>query len=768
MKNLFRGISLGVWLALLGTSAHGAIRKVRITEFSDPRNYTDIWNIVGRELGATLGAGQFAIAEQINLRGMMFLHLAQVRGGAPVEGAALRLWISNAGDMLVAEGFIDVETNTQKSRSNRARALRYLSPTYLNDDNELHAQELKVRAALREHSDPAKFDFAHEDRWKGDDFQRVFTAQGRRGVHMVRFSHVAQEVVEHVYQEFAKAQELDPVAAVAFKIWEENQDNIGELMEAEPVTLKYLNAQAFVSATDPLAPVTGRSYSLFENAETLARFGAPADFATWSFAALQQQLDQLVAGSSAIDNGFTAPEGLVMDGRFVSVSVHPEARAQFMANVEFPWRYNKTYTVKQSSSTDGIPHLQLQTNLRGKTFRSAEELQVAPVRHASHSVVEAVQSGTDQVQVYWAVTEMMEQLQRLGFTDPELSTRPFQAILYDPDQGLRDNAFYINNTINFTTYSPQKPNFARDNTTIWHELGHGIVDRLMGPALVAAKSAGFNEGIPDFIAELILQATSFQRDFPGRAGQRIYNNKPFNLFNETHKAGEAFGAVMKGILDQAIGEWGEEGVAKTADLLLEAMRFSRNHPALDEQEWIEKLRYVDGRGSPVRGAGEFASFIDASLRGRNFTSDGQNLAKFDVEIEGRQLADNVMSAGAAYPQTLGAPKDVMFKVRLADGSDFRFTYPLRVVIESGFGALLGIDWVGEETQARRELIIAESNAEASTTLRHLGQCDLLHGTNGCADVLSIKVFEPNSATPVVSKSASFAMTAPTLVPLARR
>jgi len=76
----------------------------------------------------------------------------------------------------------------------------------------------------------------------------------------------------------------------------------------------------------------------------------------------------------------------------------------------------------------------------------------------------------------------------MGFTDPELSTRPFHAFLFNPDISYRDNAFYTDDTINFTTYSPAEPNMARDNSTIWHELGHGVMDRLMGDEIQLADN----------------------------------------------------------------------------------------------------------------------------------------------------------------------------------------------------------------------------------------------------------------------------------------
>jgi len=49
--------------------------------------------------------------------------------------------------------------------------------------------------------------------------------------------------------------------------------------------------------------------------------------------------------------------------------------------------------------------------------------------------------GYDEVQVYWSIDTLFESLHAMGFEDPELSTRPFNAFLYDPDIESRDNAF---------------------------------------------------------------------------------------------------------------------------------------------------------------------------------------------------------------------------------------------------------------------------------------------------------------------------------------
>ncbi|MBM6700585.1 hypothetical protein H7U32_09905, partial [Bifidobacterium pullorum subsp. saeculare] len=156
------------------------------------------------------------------------------------------------------------------------------------------------------------------------------------------------------------------------------------------------------------------------------------------------------------------------------------------------------------------------------------------------------------MQVYYAINQLFDALRPMGFTDPDLAERPFNAFLFNPDIESMDNAFYESDTINFTTYSPNEMNMARDNLTIWHELGHGVMDRLMGEKLDLADTGGLSEGMADFVAQLVVEGSEFGRDFLGRSDQRINNQTGFYLTNEVHDDGEAYGGTMKAFLDAAI------------------------------------------------------------------------------------------------------------------------------------------------------------------------------------------------------------------------
>lgn len=756
MNKFFRGISLGVWL-LLSHQAMAEIRKVRLTSFADPKDFSQLWSLVNDDIGTSFTAADFGLAEQIEMKGMGFYHLAQMREGKPIEGAGLRLWLTPAGDMIVAEGFLD-KANTKSGRYLLKKGLRpFLAKEYLKSAAALHEQQKLVRQSLIGHSDPVEMDFAHEDRWKGQDFQRVFTAQGKRGFHTIRYSHEKRAIVAKEYRSFMQAEELEPVPAVAYKFYEEDYNSpTPSLLESRPVMLKYLNAKVVASAQDPYETITDVEYSLYSNAEMLAQMGAPATMSTWSFQDLATKLSKRQTEMEYVENGFNGPHGLVLDGRYVNVTVHPDFK-KAAVDLEFDWLYTDQFSTSRLMTATQEPAIKMSTNLRSRTFKSPEDLLVTPVRDPVHRPTKYINEGADGIQVYWAVNEMMDQLHAMGFTDPKISTDKFQAILYNPDRAFMNNAFYVNDTINFTLYSYNAANFARDNTTIWHELGHGIVERIMGPALGGlSTSGGFDEGVADFFAELMVQATSYQEDFPGREHQRIFNKSLFALSNESHDAGEAFGGVMKEILDAAITQWSEQGVRKTADLLLEGMRFSRNHPKLSEQEWFEKLSFADARGSDVREKGEFAALIEEALRGRNFTADGKDLADFEIMIGSKKLGNDYSNADSLSSFIIGTEQKLDIKVKLVDGADFKFTYPLRVVIQSPYGAMFGLDWINGLDDSAQELIINQSGDEAILPAGFAANCDLIMpGETGCKDMLVFQVFEPNSAKPIAKKRAMF-------------
>ncbi len=740
MRRMFRGLSFGILTALLGAEAHADIVKARVTSAIGIRSYDNILARLNAGAGTTFTMADFALAENFAFGSMRVQTWMQMREGKPVQGTAMRVWLTPQGGFIVAEGHFEKPSNKHNVPLIMATVRRYLDPSYLDASAPLLAQRSRVAAAIEHHHDPVASGFTHKDVWADYDFQRVFTGVGKRGTHEVRFSHRHQRVVARDYRVFERAGvegELEPIAAKGYRLFERHWYRPAGVLPSEDLTLKYIKTQTVAMAEDPFGALTANPWAFADNLEARQQMNLDPAAATWSFAQLQAQLEAAARATVKSANGFDSPQGLVLDGRYVNVTVHNEARGK-VAEPGFPWLFSEELAVRQAPTPRG-PAIVLATNLRAAPFRAAAELLENPVRVEDNKFETLIPRPADQIQVYWAVTEMMDQLRALGFTDPEISTRKFTAILYNPDPFFADNAFYVSDTINFTSYTAGSSNFARDNTVIWHELGHGIVDRMGGPFLTLAKYRGFGEGMADFLAELVLQASSFQRDFPGRTSQRIYNRTPFNLSGQEHDDGEAFGGVMKDLLDLAITRWGRAGLEKTADLTLEAIRFVRNHPGLNEQEWIEKLRFVDQRPSPKRAAGGFADLITQALAGRNFAVDPTRQASAVLLIDGSEPRRGEATSDNPLPTTLGTPRSLQLGLKLTDGESYRFNYPVRVVLRSNRGPTGPVDWINEDAGPQIVTLNGpedEVKFETGTT----GQCDELNQGLGCREGLTIDVF----------------------------
>jgi len=740
MSRKLMALSLG---ALLSTPVMAEIAKVRVTNVGTSiTNNMQIIGLINARLGTRLSFSDFQPVERVELATSKFEMLVQMRAGKPIVESRLRIWRNKQNQIIAIEAHIDRPSVTGFGFVQRSTE-RFLQPQYLDNAQNLERQQELVKKAIARHHDNQVVEIKHEDAWEKDRFVRIFTATGERGVHTMNYGHVEGRLVSARYQEHHQA-EIAPVPALGYRVYEQNWYNPAEAMSPEVLELKYLNDKTVAQDSDPYQALTGRNFlrSMYDEQRGSTQEGIQQGF--WSYALLNAMGEEAARKMVVVDNSFSGAKGLVLDGRYVSINIHPSAKKYFQ-NAGLPLVYSANIQ-QDMVSFMGQVALSFKTALLGRTYPSAEALMTTPVRHETHSVSEYIKDGVDQVQVYWSVTEMMERLQELGFTDPEISRRKFTAYLYNTDPFYRNNAFYINDTINFTTYSPEASNFARDNTTIWHEIGHGIIDRLLGQ-ISLVKGEGFHEGMADFLAELVLQASSYGRDFPGRTNQRIYNVAAFNFANEAHDDGEAFGGFMKDVLEQAIAKWGREGVDKTANLIFEAMRFTRGHPSLDEQEWVEKMLFADSRGNLTRAAGDFAPMIQAALAPRNFSPDGKNLASMEVKIDD-QLLRRGGPGGRNAP--VYRPKDVesrmALKVRLLDGANFKFKYPLQIKVAGGNGAKGPIDWIGEDEGPKFTTLNSASDV-AEIEMGTTGKCDVLNLGDSCRESVFIEVYEEGDKKP---------------------
>lgn len=435
----------------------------------------------------------------------------------------------------------------------------------------------------------------------------------------------------------------------------------------------------------------------------------------------------------------------------------PDFATSFSPQLKPDW---KQVSVNGEEAWEFIPY----SSYLGKPLYSIEEAAERPAtRLPDHNAAQYMNEGFDELQVYFAINQMMETLTKFGFTDHQLSTNPFHAFLYDPDIAMRDNAYYTDDTINFTTYSSGGQNAARDNSTIWHEIGHGIMDRVMGPRLTLADTGGLSEGMADFLAALVVQDVSEGKPFPGSDEFRINNSTGFALTNEVHDDGESYGGVMKDMLDAANQTFGsQQGLAKMTDLTLTTMRFTRNHPALTANDWFEHMLYVDELGKEgLRKPGEMKAIIETALAGRNFSLAGNKAAGFHVAFQGAE-AGTVKALKSTGSGSRNSPilvtlnkgdQDIfMLNAKLESSSVYSFHYPVEVVAQYNGGPLQGaIHWVGEEKGSTRVVLNSESDI-AGIPLEVTAECDSINREDGtCVDYVYVQVFENGKTRPTAKK-----------------
>ena len=361
-----------------------------------------------------------------------------------------------------------------------------------------------------------------------------------------------------------------------------------------------------------------------------------------------------------------------------------------------------------------------------------------------------MKQGFDEVQVYYAVDRFMEQARTLGFTDKGSSTQPFAAVLFDPDIEYRDNAYYWQNTINFTTYTKGNLNYARDNSTIWHELGHGLQDRLMG-SWAAEGVSGLSEGMADTLAQLIVFGQLGKASFENDKYQRINNNTWFNVTNETHDDGEAYGGAMNDFTLKAIKRWGFlEGLARSSDLIFETMRFTRDNPAVNQDVWFEEMKYVDSltrsvAGAPNRKPGEMSELINAALTSRNY-SPGKLSADMKVLVGENEILTSESTGSYSKPfefKADGTRQKVSFKVSFKDGETTQFQFPvtLRVVYFRMPGSVGPIPFDGWE-QKSRDITFNSADEEKEIVQEFDAKCDFSNqGSGGCRAALLLQAYK---------------------------
>lgn len=714
-----------------------APQSVRWT-LNEDRNadLTHVLEVIRKKTGIELSTTDFTVIESRNLATSHYLMLAQVAAGVPIQSQSLRIWTDlKSGDAIQVEARVDVPLPRTNEMADDLR--QGLSQG---------ATMLLVQKAIKKQGDDVfirKVDT--KDVWRDGALVRVVKVKGKLGTHKVVISLSNRKILENSYEEFPQADQVSEFSlpAQVYPIYEIDEAS-GTLMPRITSELRYLKSKVRRPTSDPFAPMKTVRYQDDHYHPLLGLTVAGRKAGFWAMSFLKQQAASLVEQLPLVDNNFT--NGISLEGRYATVSLYPDVVTKFTP-LSFKPAMGSQFFPSFAPMADVAGHYEMipLPGLLGKPITSADDVFNRPAqRDPNHNASVYLNDGFDEVQVYWAVTQMFDSLIPMGFTDPDLSTRPFHAYLFNADISYRDNAFYTDDTINFTTYSAGNPNMARDNSTIWHELGHGVMDRLMGDEIELADTGGLSEGMADFIAQLVINDVTGGTPFTGSDALRIFNKTGFNLTNEVHDDGESYGGAMNDLLRTAMARLGRPGLVKVTDLTLETMRLTRNYPGLTASDWFEHMLFADSLGSSLRAPNELKALITQSLNGRNFVFGTGPVAEVSLKNDGKEVdAYGPGSRRSPIPLTMAPEEKADFTLTtvLKSTDTYKFKYPVTVKVELVKGPLQGaIHWVGEEQNPKVFTINSEAEA-LSIPLSVVGKCDAVNRPDGsCVDFAYVQVF----------------------------
>ncbi len=705
-------------------------------------NLTHVLSVIRSKTGVELSPSNLMLVESRKLATSQYLMLAQTVGGMPLSGLSLRMWTSlKNGEVIQVEARLDGSPSASGWTAKTAR-LALDSTETMN----------LVRSAIRGTEDPFLRKIHWQDMWENGQVVRVVKVNAKRGKHRISILLSSKKVISQSYEEFPQGDlshdQGFSIPAQVYPIYEEPEGEApGQtLLPRIPSELRYLNSNIHVSlAGDPLAPLTTQRYvySMFEPLKGLTVEGRQKGY--WAMGYIRDQAEKLFSALPVVENSFNNG-GVFLEGKYATVSLYPEAakfpKLNFTPAVSAHFRPEFVTPNSNSDEEEMIPAMAIY----GRPLKSLEEAWNRTARRLEdNDPASYLNDGFDEIQVYWAVTQMFDSLRPFGFDDPELSTRPFHAFLYNPDITYRDNAFYTDDTINFTTYSPKSANMARDNTTIWHELGHGVMDRMMGDHIQLADTGGLSEGMADFIAQLVVNDLTGGLEFPGKHAMRIFNNTGYYLTNEVHDDGEAYGGSMNDLLVSAMARDGKEGLHKVTDLTMETMRLTRNHPGLTAVDWFEHMLFADEMGREgVRAPGELRQMILKALNGRNFNLEGTAPAALVVKNGADELGSTGPgSRGNPIKVKLDDQKTAEFnmEVSVKNSTHYQFKFPVTVKVNFTGGALEGgVHWLNEEAGSLTYVLNSETEL-AKFTLGTDGKCDEVNRPDGsCVDYAYVQIW----------------------------
>ncbi|HXH74444.1 MAG TPA: hypothetical protein VNJ08_05740 [Bacteriovoracaceae bacterium] len=742
-------------LSLIAGTAHAYEAQVKKGQL--PSTLNAMIEKANQDTGLGFNAANFLKVEERELATSKFTMYIQVNSMIPVARTAIRMWSDiKTGELILGEMHLsDLAKKDEKILAAKFQKARF-TPAAIKSKILAQAINKLVASEVSGHgTDNRILGMKSKDQWINGDLVRTVEVRGRRGVHFISISLLKNRVVGNEYQEFPQSEQFHTLKANVFPIYEE-VEGTSQKLDYEVRELKYISTQVREGGPKPLGKLTDEKFPESRYSPILAETVVGEMYGLWSEASMRKKVETSVNELPLRANG---PEGVLLQGKFATINLHPGVKEAF-PEINFKLDPSVNHLISWTQGEDGAYVARPISGLLGKKVESQEELLTRiPVRLADHNTLSYINGGFDEVQVYYGVTVLMEALAEMGFTDPELSSQPFHAFLYDPDISMKDNAYYYDNTINFTTYNPGTPNLARDNPTIWHELGHGVMDRLMGAHLGFAGTkggyGGLSEGMADFVAMLVVEHQTSGAAFPGKEDFRIMNQTGFYLTNEFHDEGEAYGGVMADMLAKVLATEGKQGLHAFTDLTLEAMRLTRNHPALSARGWFEHMILADELGSAVRAPGQYSELMANALSARNFAFSSEFAPATMKLTFGTTELTNESPASREKPLTpCDASGTVGFdlKLKLTSGDSQFITFPAIVKVEFKKGALQGaIKWEGEESNPT---VYEVSSAEDLLTIpvKASMDCETVNQPDGsCKDYAYVQVFNQGDAKPRAKK-----------------
>lgn len=728
------------------------LKFIRWTQFADSSaEFTELLNGLNIEANTTLLPADFVKSEARDLAYTSYERYDQIRDSVRVKSASVRIWRN-----LVSKSLLQVEANLSTSES-QAETESLAFPVSIYDQEQKAAFQAAAIAKVGQSKDARVRDISSEFLWDGGLAIVQVEVKARRGVHTYVFDARTRKLLSSNYRSYPHADLGEDasefsIPARVFPVYEEYKK---EILPRKFVRLKYLKKSFQKPDFDPYTALRDRRYlySKYDSVQGSTADGQANGF--WNFSWVRQLLSAAQAEIPFRPNTFDKGP-VYLHGRYATISLHPEVYTKF-PGIGFGKQFSNTAAFSWKEDPETGFEMVPGAALLGRSLDSRfSALQRSAVRHPNHDPITYINNGFDEVQVYYAINELFDTLRPLGMIDPDLGERPFHAVLFDPDVESQDNAYYTDDTINFSTYSKEALNYARDNTTIWHELGHGVMDRLMGERLELADTGGLSEGMADFVAELVIQGSYGAKAFPGAEDQRIRNDIGFFLTNEVHDDGEAYGGVMKSMLDLAIKKYGHrQGLAKITDLVLEAMRFSRDHPALTAEDWFDRMYFADTAGrATLRESGELSSVITEALNSRNFAME-EDRAVFSLKHEGNEVvAGEAGSRDNEISLELKADESVTktVTVNINDGKNFSFKYPVAVKVFYNSGPLQGaIDWQNEDSEPSL-FEISRDGESIDIPLTVKGTCDAINRSDGsCSDFAYVQIWNKDGQRPIAKK-----------------